>query len=57
MHPARFNVLAEQGKLPKALLNALPPAATYAKAKFASLGQQTTAKNLIAEQWPAKVGS
>jgi hypothetical protein len=38
-------------------LNALPPAATYAKAKFASLGQQTAAKNLIAEQWPAKVGS
>jgi len=57
VHPARFNVLAKQNKLPKALLNALPPAATYAKAKFASLGQQTAAKNLIAEQWPAKVGS
>jgi putative spermidine/putrescine transport system substrate-binding protein len=57
VHPARFNALAKQNKLPKALLNALPPAATYAKAKFASLGQQTAAKATIAAQWPSKVGS
>jgi putative spermidine/putrescine transport system substrate-binding protein len=56
-HPARFNDLAKRNKLPKALLSALPPASLYAKAKFASLGQQSAAKALIAQQWPAKVGS
>jgi putative spermidine/putrescine transport system substrate-binding protein len=56
-HPARFNDLAKRSALPKALLNALPPAALYAKAQFASLGQQTAAKAAIAAQWPAKVGS
>ena len=56
-HPARFNDLAERNKLPKSLLNALPAASLYAKAKFASLGQQTAAKAMIASQWPAKVGS
>jgi putative spermidine/putrescine transport system substrate-binding protein len=56
-HPARFNDLAKRKKLPKSLLNALPPAAIYAKAKFASIPQQTAAKNLIAAQWPSKVGA
>ena len=56
-HPARFNDLAKRNKLPKALLSALPPASLYAKAKFASLSQQSAAKALIAQQWPAKVGS
>jgi putative spermidine/putrescine transport system substrate-binding protein len=56
-HPARFNDLAKRKKIPKALLAALPSPALYAKAKFASLGQQTTAKNTIATDWPAKVGA
>jgi putative spermidine/putrescine transport system substrate-binding protein len=56
-HPARFNDLAKRKKLPKALLNALPAPTLYAKAKFASLGQQTQAKAVIASQWPSKVGS
>jgi putative spermidine/putrescine transport system substrate-binding protein len=56
-HPARFNDLATRKVLPKSLLNALPSPALYAKVKFASLGQQTAAKALIASQWPAKVGS
>jgi putative spermidine/putrescine transport system substrate-binding protein len=55
-HPARFNDLATRKVIPQALLKALPSAALYSKAKFASLGQQTAAKALIAEQWPAKVG-
>jgi putative spermidine/putrescine transport system substrate-binding protein len=55
-HPARFNDLAQRKVLPKALLNALPSPALYAKVKFASIGQQTAAKNLIAAQWPTKVG-
>ena len=56
-HPARFNDLAKRNKLPKSLLNALPPAALYAKAKFASVAQQTVAKNKIAAEWPSKVGA
>jgi putative spermidine/putrescine transport system substrate-binding protein len=55
-HPARFNDLAQRKVLPKSLLNALPPASLYAKAKFASISQQTKAKALIAAQWPTKVG-
>jgi putative spermidine/putrescine transport system substrate-binding protein len=55
-HPARFTDLARRKKLPKSLLNALPAASIYAKVKFASLGQQTAAKTLIAQQWPSKVG-
>jgi putative spermidine/putrescine transport system substrate-binding protein len=56
-HPARFNDLAKRNKLPKALLNALPAASLYAKAQFASLGQQTAAKAKIASDWPGKVGA
>jgi putative spermidine/putrescine transport system substrate-binding protein len=56
-HPARFNDLAVRKAIPKQLLTALPSAAIYSKAKFASLAQQTKAKNLILQQWPTKVGS
>jgi putative spermidine/putrescine transport system substrate-binding protein len=56
-HPARFNDLAKRKRIPKSLLAALPAASIYAKVKFASPGQQTAAKNLIAQQWPSKVGS
>jgi putative spermidine/putrescine transport system substrate-binding protein len=56
-HPARFTDLAKRKKLPKALLDALPAASIYANVKFASIGQQTAAKNKIASDWPAKVGS
>ena len=56
-HPARFNDLAARKAIPKALLAALPSASIYTKAKFASLGQQSKAKALIASQWPTKVGA
>jgi len=56
-HPARFNDLAKRNKIPKSLLSALPPAALYAKAKFASVAQQTAAKNKIVAEWPSKVGA
>ena len=56
-HPARFNDLATRKVIPKALLTALPSPTLYAKAKFASLAQQTAAKAKIASEWPAKVGS
>ena len=56
-HPARFQDLATRKVIPPALLSALPPASIYAKVKFASSGQQTAAKALIASSWPAKVGT
>ncbi|MEP6812797.1 MAG: extracellular solute-binding protein [Actinomycetota bacterium] len=55
-HPARFNDLAGKKLLPKALLDALPSPALYAKAKFASVSQLTRAKAKIASDWPSKVG-
>lgn len=56
-HPARFQDLATRKVIPKSMLAALPAANLYAKVKFASSGQQTSAKNLIAQQWPSKVGT
>lgn len=56
-HPIRFQDLAKRKVIPAALLNALPPASLYAKVKFASDAQQTNAKNLIAKEWPTKIGS
>jgi putative spermidine/putrescine transport system substrate-binding protein len=56
-HPSRFNDLAKRKKIPASLLAALPAPSLYAKAKFASLSQQTAAKAKIATDWPAKVGS
>jgi putative spermidine/putrescine transport system substrate-binding protein len=55
-HPARFADLVARKVIPKAVLAALPAASIYTKVKFASLGQQSKAKALIAQQWPTKVG-
>jgi putative spermidine/putrescine transport system substrate-binding protein len=56
-HPARFTDMSRRKVVPKALVNALPSANLYAKVKFASAGQLTSARNKIAAEWPAKVGS
>ncbi len=56
-HPARFQDMAARKVIPAAYVKALPSAAIYAKVKFASSGQQSKAKALIASQWPSKVGS
>jgi len=56
-HPARFADLSKRGVIPGSLLDALPPATLYAKVKFASNAQQTAAKNLVAKDWPTKVGA
>ena len=55
-HPARFNDLVARKVIPKAVLASLPPASLYTNVKFASLGQKTAAKNLIAQKWPTQVG-
>jgi putative spermidine/putrescine transport system substrate-binding protein len=55
-HPARFQDMSKRKVIPKSLLTALPAASIYAKVKFASNGQQTNAKALIAQQWSSKMG-
>ena len=55
-HPARFNDLVARKVIPQAVLAKLPDAKIYSKVKFASIGQQTAAKALIAQEWPTKVG-
>lgn len=56
-HPARYQDLATRKVIPKSLLAGLPPASIYSKIRFASNGQQSAAKALIAQQWPSKVGA
>jgi putative spermidine/putrescine transport system substrate-binding protein len=56
-HPALFTDLVRRKVVPNALIKALPNPAAYAKVRFASPAQQAKARALIAEQWPAKVGS
>jgi putative spermidine/putrescine transport system substrate-binding protein len=56
-HPARFQDMVARKVIPKNLISALPDSKLYARVKFASSGQQTKAKALIASDWPSKVGS
>jgi putative spermidine/putrescine transport system substrate-binding protein len=56
-HPARFQDMVNRKAIPQSYIKALPDASIYAKVKFASSGQQSKAKALIADQWPSKVGS
>ena len=56
-HPIRFNNLVETKKAPADVLAALPPAESYAKAKFPTLDEQKAAKEVIAKQWDAVVGA
>jgi putative spermidine/putrescine transport system substrate-binding protein len=56
-HPIRFNDLVAKGKVPKELLDKLPPAAAYEKAVFPTLDEQAKAKEVITKQWDAVVGA
>ncbi len=56
-HPALFTDMVGRKVVPKALINALPSAAAYAKVKFASVSQNNKARATIATEWPKKVGS
>jgi putative spermidine/putrescine transport system substrate-binding protein len=56
-HPALFTDMVARKVVPKALTAALPSAAVYAKVKFASPTQNAKAKDLVATDWPKKVGS
>jgi putative spermidine/putrescine transport system substrate-binding protein len=56
-HPIRFQNLSKRKVIPASLLSALPSARLYSKVAFATDAQQTNAKNLIAKEWPTKIGS
>ncbi|SMF71827.1 putative spermidine/putrescine transport system substrate-binding protein [Xaviernesmea oryzae] len=56
-HPIRFNDLAKNNKIPKELLDALPPAAAYEKAVFPTLAEQEAGKTAITTKWDSVVGA
>ncbi|MGE0846161.1 MAG: ABC transporter substrate-binding protein [Flavobacteriaceae bacterium] len=56
-HPIRFNDLAKNGKVPKEMLDRLPPAEAYEKAVFPTLEEQDAAKQVITGQWDSVVGA
>ena len=56
-HPIRFNDLVANKKVPAEALAKLPPAESYAKAKFPTLEEQAAAKDVIAKQWDTVVGA
>ena len=54
-HPIRFNALVAAGKVPDAILKALPPAEAYKDVKFATQEQTAGAQKRLADQWPRVV--
>nr|WP_235816320.1 ABC transporter substrate-binding protein [Phaeovulum vinaykumarii] len=56
-HPARFNAMAADGKIPQELLEALPPAASYEAAYFPTLDEQAANKDVVTGGWDAVVGA
>lgn len=56
-HPIRFDDLIKNNKVPKELLDKLPPAEGYAKAVFPTLEQQGAYKETITKGWDSIVGA
>jgi putative spermidine/putrescine transport system substrate-binding protein len=56
-HPARFNAMVAAGKVPKELLDKLPPAEAYNKAIFPTVEQQGANKKAVTEGWDKVVGA
>jgi putative spermidine/putrescine transport system substrate-binding protein len=56
-HPARFNAMVKAGKVPKELLDKLPPAEAYDKAVFPTVDQQAANKKAVSEGWDKVVGA
>jgi putative spermidine/putrescine transport system substrate-binding protein len=54
-HPIRFNSLVAEGKVPEAMLKALPPADDYKNVKFATQEQNAKAQKVLADMWPRLV--
>jgi putative spermidine/putrescine transport system substrate-binding protein len=56
-HPARFTAMVAAGKVPKELLDKLPPAEAYDKAVFPTVEQQAANKKAVTEGWDKVVGA
>ena len=56
-HPIRFNDLVANNKVPKELLDKVPPAEAYTKAKFPTLEEQAASKEVITKKWDSVVGA
>ncbi|MFO1151498.1 MAG: ABC transporter substrate-binding protein [Alsobacter sp.] len=56
-HPARFNAMVKAGKVPKELLDKLPPAEGYARAVFPTIEQQADNKAAVTGGWDKVVGA
>ena len=56
-HPIRFNDLVSKGLVPQALLDKLPPAASYEKAVFPSLEAINANSAAVKEGWDKVVGA
>jgi putative spermidine/putrescine transport system substrate-binding protein len=56
-HPARFNAMSKAGKIPQALLDKLPPAASYEKAYFPTLEEVDANKAAVTGGWDSIVGA
>ena len=55
-HPIRFNDMVARGVVPQDMLDALPPAASYEKAVFPTLEQQSAHKEAVTSGWDTVVG-
>jgi putative spermidine/putrescine transport system substrate-binding protein len=56
-HPARFNQLVSEGRVPQDVLDKLPPAEAYTKAVFPTLEEQDANKNAVTGGWDSVVGA
>ncbi|WP_035026804.1 ABC transporter substrate-binding protein [Gemmobacter nectariphilus] len=56
-HTARFNKMVAEGKVPQALLDALPPAEPYANAYFPTIEEQGANKETVVGGWDSVVGA
>lgn len=55
-HPARYQKLVADGKIPAALASKLPASSQYANVKFVTdLSKLTTASNVITQNWQSQV--
>ncbi len=54
-HPARYQTLVAQNKVPADLAAKLPPAAQYANIKFPSIDQLNNASTVVGNNWGSQV--
>jgi putative spermidine/putrescine transport system substrate-binding protein len=55
-HPVRFQDLSDRGVIPQDLLDAIPPAASYADVEFPTGDQTEAATKAIQDNWASADG-